>query len=411
MCVWGFGCCGPPPWATIKAYDNTTPWALDWYHLKDVDLNRESAVDYWPSATPPSAVMAIGGGTGSTLEGAILVRDTSDGSLHEESTSTPLTAVTPPASRVTLITDNSTTAWWTQREMTIQGGQSFDNGELTALAFDSSLVQQCLIETAAAAYTSAGRNGTDLILGHGGGLTGTVAERYDTTGTLTASFSSTSLSVTGGRTLANAKGFAQRSGTSMIIAGSERSGSSFWRRYWRLGITGPPTPSFTLAAGVTGAAATFSGPVHQCDVGGGCRCTSTHLFYRWVSNEWVCVSLASLAELWTATLTAGTDVFLAIDASNVYTVNISTKVLSARAVATGTVAWTLDLTGSSVPSSASWGKILSGGFLAVMTPLSTVAIVNVSTGALVTAIDVGAYDVVERDSRYIVVGPVRTTSS
>ena len=48
MCMM-FGCCGPPPFATIKAYNNTTPFALDSYDDRDGGAGgiRETAVIDW----------------------------------------------------------------------------------------------------------------------------------------------------------------------------------------------------------------------------------------------------------------------------------------------------------------------------------------------------------------------------
>lgn len=387
MCVWGFGCCGPPPHATIKAYDAS--FALEWDDLIDIAPSRESAIAIWPSATPAQAVVAAGPGDGSaTREGALLVRDATDGSRHEESTSTPLTAPTPPASQVTLLTDNSTIVWWAQPSR--------------LAAFDASLAQSAEIATS---LISAGRNSTNLLVGRRAGSgTTKVLSYFDPSGTELSSVSLSALSVTGGRSIFMASGILHRTGSAILVAGVESTGGSFFRRYWRYTITFPNT--LTLVSAVTGGSATLAGVAPFSDLGRGAITNGSQFVAPWPS-ELAVVSTSTLLELWTFS----GETFLAIDATYVYSINLSTNVLTARAVATGTTAWTLDLSGDIVSTSSTWGKILSGGYLAVLTPSSPVALIDVSAGTLVSTIDVGGYDIIEYASRYIVVGPKRTTAT
>lgn len=404
MCYWGLNCCGPPPHATIKAYNNTSPWALDWHDLKS---SREVCVDIFPSATPPQAVAALGlFSTGSSVD-ALLMRDATDGSRHEESTLDDNAVQPATAGGSTMLTDTSTFIWWVQ----LRNGFSGEEIHAWAFAVDSSLAETGRLNINLATGSSplsCGRSGGNLLLGHSAspppGLS-TVFVYYDNTGTLLSSALRGSLSVTGSREVKRAVGFVSRAG-SMVVAGIESDGNNFWRRYWTFTITMPDTLTEASAASnvTTVATSTVSPPT---DVGRGARVTSSHFLMRW-PEEWVCVDTSSLTEQWTA---AASLHFVAVDGTRAYFINTSTHVLTAYTLTSGAVAWTLDLSATITSSSATWGKILSGGYLAVMTPTSPVALVNVSTGALVTSIDVGAYDVVEYASRYIVVGPKRTTAS
>ena len=389
MCYWGLGCCGPPPWATIKAYNNTSPWALNWYDLKGSLVARECTIDAWPSATPPIAV--VSSGTGAPEE-VLLVRDASDGSRHEDSSSSPLRPPNCSAGKTGMVTDNSTILWLADWIGTI-----FGSGFATRMAaFNSSLAQQCQVDLSFL-MNSMGRSGTSLNVGSHQN-TGLIARQYSSAGSLTASLSGTSLSSGGSQVAA----YTSRDGSTMMAWGI----SGGRRRNWRIS---PLIMSFVELTAMNGAVTTQSSiPATTSDIGKGDRLTSTHFAAQYTSSLIVVVQVATCLELWT--LATG-ETFVAIDATNVYTISTSTKVLTARAVGTGTTNWTLDLTGTIAPSSATFGKFLSGGFLAVLTPTSPVAIVNVSTGALVTSIDVGGYDIVERDNRYIVVGPKRTTAT
>ena len=413
MCVWGFGCCGPPPHATIKAYDNTTPWALDWYDLKGENVSRECRVAAWPSATPPIAVVSAGpaiSGSGSWHHSTLGVHDTSDGSRHEQSSHGAFSKPQYPASRTAMPTDNSTAVWVALSNFA-QTSFSF-----TAQAFDSSLVQQCSVSSSSATgggcFPSIGINGTDVIVSGSGTLTFAV-RRYNTAGTQVASFGFGSLSLTSGRTLQTAAAYTN--GTSVVAWGNEQASGTLYRRYWYITVL---LGSFVEFTGVT-AAAWASGAVgalmpQYTDFGRSSRLTSTHLFAQHASTSirYACVSLPGMTELWTMSSSPiDVEVFCAIDASRVYTINKTTNILTARAVASGTVLWTLDLTGTIVSSSDTFGKALSGGYLAIVTPTSPVAIVDPALGTLITSIDVGGYDIVERDNRYIVVGPKRTTAT
>ena len=64
MCMM-FGCCGPPPFATRKAYNNTTPFALDWYDDRDGGAGgiRETAIIDWNDETGyTTGVLSVGDG-------------------------------------------------------------------------------------------------------------------------------------------------------------------------------------------------------------------------------------------------------------------------------------------------------------------------------------------------------------
>lgn len=407
MCVWGFGCCGPPPHATFKVYPNTSPWELESYDLIDLAPFRESAVSLWNPGgfTPASPAISAAPGDGSaTRETALLVRDVTDSSRHEASSSSPLSAPSPAAGAVTLVDDTATLIWWVQRNNTLS---------CTAAAFDSSLAQSCslsLTQTGSDAYQSAGCSQTDpsLFLGRirAGTATGSVVERYTSAGALIDSIAKSALTATGGRTVQSAGGAVTRDAQTVVVYGVERTSTAFWRRYWTL------DPSNLNETGASTGAAVASANLNGHMALGGAPCVSTSHLFALIGSTWVCVSLSTLAELWTLAASSS-NAFLGLDSSNIYTINTSTRVVTARAVATGTPAWTCDL---SANWSGSVGHVfakrlsgVSGGNLAVVSAGRGVAIINPSTGALITTIDVMAYDVVETASRYIVVGPKRTT--
>lgn len=407
MCFALYGCCGPPPHATAKAYLSSGGYGLEWHDKRDEFENRESAVCIWPSGSATDAIAAFGSGDGSsTREGAVLVRDATDGSRYEESTSTPSTAPAPTAGTSSIFTDESTILWVVT--------------PTKLAAFDSSLAQQCSLtpsDVVSAGRAASDGDGSALIVGRRL-LTGSgnVLELYASDGTLLDSIAKASLPATSGRTVQSAAGLVSPTGT-IFVAGIERTATAFYRRYWQTGVS---SGAFTSISGNTVGSAPAANLGYNATLGRSGPVNSTHLIQRSISSSpyfaqyQECIDAATLSQVWatTPTYTGDTQHLLGLNSTHAFLCNTITSVISAYVLTTGSVAWTLDVSASTNLSAFSFSRFLSGGLMAVVTPSAPVAIIDLGTNSLTTTIDVGGYDLVESPAGlWIVVGPERTTDT
>lgn len=383
MCWKMFGCCETPTDATIKGYDNTTPWGLDWSRLKTEASAREVAI-----ALGSSLLYTAGSGTGGTLEGALISRSPSNGALVESSVSTPLSAPPAVAGDVTLLTDASSVIWWAEATGTFA-------------PFNTSLVQQATISKTLS--ISCGMRGSDFIIGRRVN-TGAILEKYDASGTLIDSLSETDLSIAPGLNFVHAS-LDRAVSTSILLYGFDLTNAL---TLWEIDADTFTELNATIVAAPLGA-----GPYHHSfsDIGKGERVRNGKVLAAIGATQsaLVLLDIASLSEDWRSTGSLTNQQFVAIGDDHVYVGNRTTDVVSALDIADGSVAWTIDLTTSLDLAAGTWGRMLSGGYLAIFGQTAA-AIIDTSSGSLITDIDSNVSDMLENGAHYITVGASRAVS-
>lgn len=419
-----FGCCGPPPHATIKAYNNTTPFALDWYDDRDGGAGgiRETAIIDWNDETGYSiGVLSVGDGaevTGSTNETALVERDADDGDRQTESTSSPLVAsgqATPATMmKSTPVSGPSGGAW-------LWAGTSGSSVQF----FDLDVVQQCTASAGITAVSVGLADQLNVVVGRSAGLFlgSTLATRLNSAGVVQDTL--VTADVPGA-----ASAFVPRSdavSSFLLIGGTVASTRSLWvcdKTTLAVTATGTPVTISDITENYTFYCGTLTSSNRMRDCGRDSRINGTHaiLHLRDGSGGWqedgatlVCVELdnglGDPEEAWT--LADKTRRFVALDSTQVYTLNPTAGELSAVTLTTGAEAWTLDLSDETKLGTSSgqvFGAVLSSGNIAVWRNAG-VTIVNTS-GTEIATVDVGpCYGIVEKSNRWIIVGGKRTTES
>lgn len=440
-----FGCCGPPPFATIKAYDNTSPFALDWFDDRDGGDGgiRETAIIDWSDESGYTiGVLSVGDGaevTGSTNETALVERDADDGDRQTESSSSPRVAQVGFGGQSTLLKSTPVSgpsggAWhWTAGV----SGTTINRLQF----FDLDLVQLCDINAIAILGSVAASVGLadslNVIAGQSietPSGTSPVARRWNESGTVVGTLTASGLTVTGGRTRSRAVGLITRPDTvnEFLVYGDERTGAgTYYRQLWlcdktTMVQTAVGTP--VLTSGTTERYLRTSSSLNFSlyEAGKASRITSTHAILHLADGDViggatsdrnatiVCVVLSNgfgvPEEDWT--LNDKSRSFVAMDASRVYTVN-TTGELSAVTLSTGVEAWTLDLSAANKLGTGTgqvYGAVLSSGNIAVWRNHG--ATIVTTAGVEVATVDVGpCYGIVEKENRWIIVGGKRTTES